>query len=183
MSQIAEAIAARDEVLKSQLQPSAIDLLKSREGYRLAIQAGGSPAVLDRYTRELFRARVLEGAEEEALWRGIRETTPQFLREHENGAVVRVSCGLSDVGRVLDALPARAVARAGSGVCYGYFEQAADVRFPAIGTSVVEFAPQDFRESSELWPGPGNDFAMMKKIKEMFDPQGLLNCGRLYGRI
>ncbi len=29
----------------------------------------------------------------------------------------------------------------------------------------------------------GNDFAMMKKIKEMFDPQGLLNRGRLYGRI
>jgi FAD/FMN-containing dehydrogenase len=28
-----------------------------------------------------------------------------------------------------------------------------------------------------------NDFAMMKKVKEMFDPQGLLNRGRLYGRI
>ena len=181
--QIAEAMAMRDEVLKSQLQPSAIDLLKSRGGYRLAIQAGGSPAVLDRYTRELFRARVVEGAEEEALWRGIRETTPQFLREHENGAVVRVSCGLADVGRVLDALPDRAVARAGSGVCYGYFEEAAQVRFPALGTSVVESAPQSYRESNELWPRPGNDFAMMKKIKEMFDPQGLLNCGRLYGRI
>jgi hypothetical protein len=181
--QIAEAMAARDAVLKSQLQPSAIDLLKSRGGYRLAIQAGGSPAVLDRYTRELFRARVVEGAEEEALWRGIRETTPQFLREHENGAVVRVSCGLADVGRVMDALPDRAVARAGSGVCYGYFEDAAQVRLPAVGTSVVEFAPQAYRESNELWPRPGNDFAMMKKIKEMFDPQGLLNCGRLYGRI
>ncbi len=185
---IADAMAAREEILKSRLQPSAIDLLKSRNGYRLAIQAGGSPAVLDRYTRELFRARVLEGAEEEALWRSIRETTPQFLREHENGAVVRVSCGLSDVGRVLDALPARAAARAGSGVCYGYFEEAADVRFPAMGTSVVEFAPQAYRESSELWPRhtpieSESDFAMMKKIKEMFDPQGLLNCGRLYGRI
>jgi FAD/FMN-containing dehydrogenase len=47
----------------------------------------------------------------------------------------------------------------------------------------VEFAPQGFRESTELWPRPGNDFAMMKKIKDMFDPRGLLNCGRLYGRI
>ena len=186
--QIADAMAARDEVLKSRLQPSAIDLLKSREGYRLAIQAGGSPAVLDRYARELFRARVLEGAEEDALWQGIREATPQFLREHENGAVLRVSCGLADVGRLLDALPARAVARAGSGVCYGYFEEAADARFPAVGTSVVEFAPQSYRESNELWPRhipieSGSDFAMMKRIKEMFDPQGLLNCGRLYGRI
>ena len=117
----------------------------------------------------------------------VREATPQFLREHENGVVMRVSCVLSDVGRVLDALPVQALARAGSGVCYGYFEQAPDpshdLRYPAIGTSAVEFAPQKFRESSELWPQPGNDFGMMKKIKEMFDPHGLLNCGRLYGRI
>jgi glycolate oxidase FAD binding subunit len=181
--QIKDVMAARDEVLKSRLQPAAIDILKMVGGYRLAIQAGGSPAVLDRYTRELVRARVREGAEEDVLWRGIREATPRFLREHENGVVVRVSCVLSDVGRVLEAFPVQASARAGSGVCYGYFEQAPDVHRPSAGTNVVEFAPQSFRESSELWPQPGNDFAMMKKIKDMFDPQGLLNRSRLYGRI
>ncbi|HTW66122.1 MAG TPA: FAD-binding oxidoreductase [Bryobacteraceae bacterium] len=186
--QLADAITARDEVLKSQLQPMAIDLLKSEGAYQLVIQAGGSPAVLDRYTRELSRARVVEGPEEEGLWRGIRETTPQFLREHENGGVLRVSCKLSEVGPALQSLPDRALARAGSGVCYGYFEDAAELRFPAVGTSAVEFAPQAYRESGELWPRrvpteSGSDFAMMKKIKEMFDPQGLLNRGRLYGRI
>jgi glycolate oxidase FAD binding subunit len=189
--QMTDVMAARDAVLKSRLQPAAIDIIKSAPksggAYRLAIQAGGSPAVLDRYTRELFRARVVEGAEEEALWRGIRESIPQFLREHENGVVVRVLCVLSDVGRVLDWWPVQASARAGSGVCYGYFEQATELgdalNQPAMGTSVVEFAPQTFRESSELWSRPGNDFAMMKRIKQMFDPQGLLNCGRLYGRI
>jgi len=89
-------------------------------------------------------------------------------------------------------LPAQASARAGSGVCYGYFEQATDLndalRHPQVGTSVVEFAPPEFREkaglhNTPLWPRQGSDFAMMKKIKEMFDPQGLLNRGRLYGRI
>jgi glycolate oxidase FAD binding subunit len=185
---VGDVISARDEVLKSTLQPAAIDILKSAGIYQLAIQAGGSPGVLDRYSRELSGMRVLEGADEEALWLGVREATPQFLRTHENGAVLRVSCVLSDVGRVLEALPADAVARAGSGVCYGYFERAADLRHSAIGTSVVDFAPHDFREktglpNNDLWPQPGNDFAMMKKIKEMFDPQGLLNHGRLYGRI
>jgi glycolate oxidase FAD binding subunit len=180
---LTEVMAARDEVLKSRLQPAAIDISKSAGGYQLAIQAGGSPAVLDRYSRELFRARVVEGPDEEALWRGIRELTPHFLRAYEDGAVLRVSCVLSDVGRVLDSLPARASARAGSGVCYGYFEKAGDLRHPPLGTSVVEFAHRNFRQSSELWPRPGNDFAMMKKIKEMFDPHGLLNRGRLYGRI
>jgi glycolate oxidase FAD binding subunit len=185
--QMTDAMAARDKLLKSRLQPAAIDILKLAGGYRLAIQGGGSPAVLDRYSRELLRARVREGAEEDVLWRGIREATPQFLREHENGAVLRVSCVLSDVGRVLDSLPVQALARAGSGVCYGYFEQASDLsqagRWPPAGTTVVEFGPQAFRESAELWQRPGNDFAMMKKIKDMFDPLGLLNRGRLYGRI
>jgi glycolate oxidase FAD binding subunit len=190
---IAGVMSARDEVLKSRLQPAAIDIVKSAGRYQLAIQAGGSPSLLDRYSRELSRMRVVEGADEETLWRGIREATPLFLRTRENGAVLRVSSVLSDIGRVLESLPEYASARAGSGVCYGYFDDAADLRHTPIGTSVVEFAPADFRGGAdphnidlpgvELWPQPGNDFAMMKKIKEMFDPQGLLNRGRLYGRI
>lgn len=184
-----EAIAARDKILKSWLQPAAVDIVKSTAGYDLMIQAGGSPAVLDRYSRELEGARALEGAEEHALWERIREFTPRFLREHDNGVVVRISCTLSEVGRVLETLPAPALARAGSGVCYGYFSQAGGLRHiqglyrRGAGNSVVEFAPPSVRETAELWPEPGSDFAMMKKVKEMFDPQYLLNRGRLYGRI
>jgi glycolate oxidase FAD binding subunit len=176
---VEDAVAARDAVLKSQLQPAAIDLLKMAEGYRLLIQAGGSGAVLDRYSRELAGMREVEGDEERALWEEIREFTPRFLAAHENGVVVRVSCALSEVGRVMEALPQPALARAGSGVCYGYFANAQQ----AAGRGLIEFAPQSVRESAELWPDPGTDFAMMKKIKEMFDPCCLLNRGRLYGRI
>ena len=185
----AEVIAARDKILKSPLQPAAVDILKWAAGYDLMIQAGGSAAVLARYSRELQDARVVEGAEEEALWERIREFTPQFLREHANGVVLRISCTLSEVGPVLEALPAPALARAGSGVCYGYYSQIADLRqienlyHKGAEKLVVEFAPQSIRETAELWPEPGSDFAMMKKVKEMFDPQYLLNRGRLYGRI
>jgi glycolate oxidase FAD binding subunit len=179
----AEAVAARDKILKSVLQPAAVDILKSADGYDLLVQAGGSPAVLDRYSRELPAARVVEGVEERDLWRKIREFTPQFLEEHKNGAVLRVSCTLSEVGRVLDSLPAPALARAGSGVCYGYFANAEELRPSLLGRSVVEFAPHSFRENADLWPAPGSDFAMMKKVKQMFDPLGVLNHRRLYGRI
>jgi glycolate oxidase FAD binding subunit len=191
-----EAIAARDKVLKSPLQPAAVDIVKSAAGYDLMIQAGGSVAVLDRYSREFPAARVLEGAEELALWERVREFTPGFLKEHENGVVVRISCTLSEVGHVLDTLPAPVLARAGSGVCYWCYSQVGDLRhigdLPHMeklyreghkGKCVVEFAPHSVRETAELWPEPGSDSAMMKKIKEMFDPQYLLNRGRLYGRI
>ena len=177
--QIADAIGARDAVLKSQLQPSAIDLIKSEQGYRLLIQAGGSAAVLDRYSRELTWARAVEGEEEETLWEEIREFTPRFLLAHEEGVVVRVPCPLSDVGQVMESAEVPALARAGSGVCWGYYSHVPNL--PASG--VIEFAPQSIREAVELWPQPGSDFAMMKKIKQMFDPESLLNRGRLYGRI
>ena len=50
--------------------------------------------------------------------------TPQHLAAHEDGAVVRVSCTLKDSEAVMQRFPGAAVARAGSGVCYGYFETA-----------------------------------------------------------
>jgi glycolate oxidase FAD binding subunit len=181
--QIDKVMAARNQVLQSRLQPVAIDILKSSAGYQLLVQATGSRRVLDRYSREFEGAQALEGADEEALWQKIREFTPQFLAEHEDGAVVRVSCTLSEVGRALESLPTPALARAGSGVCYGCFASASEILDSPVGKRVIEFAPQPFRESHDLWPQPGNDFAMMKKIKQMFDPQGLLNRGRLYGRI
>jgi len=180
---IDDVIAARNQVLQSRLQPAAIDILKSGPSFQLLIQAGASPVVLDRYSRELAAAQVLEGAEEESLWQNVRELTPRFLRENSNGAVLRVSCQLAEVGPVLQDLPRQALARAGSGVCYGYFPDADALRFPRIGHTVVEFAPQDFREKHVLWRQPGDDFAMMKGVKDMFDPNGLLNSGRLYGRI
>ncbi|HVY94299.1 MAG TPA: hypothetical protein VHA14_16170 [Bryobacteraceae bacterium] len=39
------------------------------------------------------------------------------------------------------------------------------------------------RGGLSLWPEPGGDFAIMKKIRNLFDPEGLLNNGRLYGRL
>jgi FAD/FMN-containing dehydrogenase len=177
----AEAMAARDALLRSVLQPASIDLLKADGKYALLVQAGGSGAALDRYSKEMPDAEVMEGEAERALWRGIEELSAIFLRDYPLGAAVRIPCPLTEVGTVLESLPWPALARAGSGVVYGYFPDAAESR--ALGRGVVDFAPQVFREQNELWRSPGSDFEMMRKIKAMFDPEHLLNRGRLYGRI
>jgi glycolate oxidase FAD binding subunit len=174
-----ETIAARDKVLTSVLQPSAIDVTKSEEGYQLVIQAGGSERVLDRYTKELPGAEILEESPEEDFWRSIREAPRDVMRAHPNGAVTKIHCRLSEVGDWLERLPAPAIARAGSGIVYGFFADAKDAR----GRGMVEFAPAEFRASHTLWPEPGDDFAIMERVKRMFDPDLLLNRGRLYGRI
>jgi glycolate oxidase FAD binding subunit len=196
----AAAVAARDRILEGQLQPAAIDLLNPKAAratgaaaeWTLALSAGGNPVAVERYQRELARlanSRVLEGEEAYAFWRRVEEMTPQFLALYEDGAIVRASCTLKDLEAVMSSLPGAAVARAGSGVCYGYFERpeaAADWLAGAVRRgwkAVIESASDVSRRTLELWPAPGGDFELMKRVKLLFDPSNLLNRGRLYRRI
>ncbi len=184
------AIAARDNILKSVLQPSAIDLLNRLAakslgwpGFVLAIQAGGSAAVVDRYEKELRELGSLTTGDADAA-AGIQQFTPRFLAAHEQGTVVRISCALSglvDVARV----NAPVLARAGSGVCYAYFENPdlASELVSRTQDAIIDFAPEARKQKLKLWPAPGADFELMKRIKNMFDPEHLLNRGRFYSQI
>jgi glycolate oxidase FAD binding subunit len=154
-STAAEAFAERDRILRGVLQPAAIDIVNWPDGFRLLVGAGGSPAVLDRYARELPEARVVD----ESVWEEIRSFTPQFLEQHPNGAVVTHSMKLTEMCTVMTSLRVPAIARAGNGVIYAHY---------------AEHPPP------VTWNG---DFGTMEKVKHMFDPERLLNRGRLYGRI
>jgi glycolate oxidase FAD binding subunit len=194
---VEEACAARDALLKSPLQPTALDLVSpatfetNTAGYVLAIAAGGNAAAIERYERELtaMGANAMHAGEDAAFWRAVEDLTPGFLAAHPQGAVARVSCTLKELKAVMQSIPGPAIARAGSGVCYAYFADAAEAgAWTAATTSdhvhtVIEFAPEDRKRRLKLWPAPGQDLEIMQRIKRMLDPQGLLNRGRLYGRI
>jgi len=190
-----EALAARDAILKSPLDPAAIDLLNpaavetAKPAYVLAVRAGGNAAAIARYERELaaMGAEAVPAAQEEApFWQAIQDFTPRYLAAHKDGAVVRVSCTLKEVRAVMQSIPGPAIARAGSGVCYAYFKHFGQAAAFAAKTAreyretVVEFAPENRKQEMDLWPVPGQDLEIMKRIKHMFDPQLLLNRGRLY---
>lgn len=195
------AIAKRNEILKSVLQPIALDLITPAaaarlggRGYLLAARASGSAVVLERYARELSGAEPVSGQQESALWNGIREFTAEFLARQPAGIVLRISLPLDDIASLLKLVSGAAIVRAGSGVGYVYvssrqgvtalWNAAREHRWGAV----VEFAPDEVRSGRELWLEARCDhaqetFAMMKKIKQMFDPKNLLNPSRLYGRI
>ncbi|MGI8990905.1 MAG: FAD-binding oxidoreductase [Bryobacteraceae bacterium] len=190
------ALAARDRVLRSVLQPAAIDLLNPRasgsSAFIMALQMGGNAATIDRCEREISELgdmRALAENEECDFWKGIRNFTPDFLATHADGAVIRVSCTLAAMREAIASFDCPVVARAGSGVCHGYFVGTE----PAVAwmddagkkgwKAVIEFAPETRKAQLDLWPAPGEDFEMMKRIKQMFDPNRLLNRGRLYNRI
>lgn len=183
------AMEKRNAILGSVLQPMAIDLISSHE-YLLAVRAGGSQRVLDRYARELAGSGMLAGDDESGFWEGIREFTPSFLKRAPEGIVVRVSTPLSEIGKVIAMAPDACICRAGSGVTYVYgasWDELSHLR-NAIAeqgwSAAVEFAPA----GKDLWLSPESSpraeaFAMMKRVKQMFDPSSLLNRSRLYGRI
>jgi glycolate oxidase FAD binding subunit len=193
------ALAASSQILGSVLQPAAIDLLNPAAGtafgqraWLLAVRAGGSAASVDRYHYELAHIAGRLAAENpcsETLWQDVESFTPRFLDQHADGAVVRASCTLKELEGVLASFDGPALARAGSGVCYGYFEQfdaAADWLSGAAGRgwkTVIEFSPEERKHTLELWPSPGGDLEIMRRVKNLFDPANLLNRGRLYRRI
>ena len=192
-----EALAARDAILKSPLDPAAIDLLNpaaaagTKPAFVLAVRAGGNAAAIARYERDLaaMGAQPVPSGEEAAFWQAIQDFTPRYLETHKDGAVVRVSCTLKELKAVMRPIPGPAIARAGSGVCHAYFKHASEAAVFAAETArefsetVVEFAPENRKAEMTLWPAPGQDMEVMKRIKHMFDPQLLLNRGRLYNRI
>jgi FAD/FMN-containing dehydrogenase len=130
-----------------------------------------------------------DDSRQETLWKRMEEFTPAFLAAHPDGAVARASCTLKGLEAVMASLPGAAVARAGSGICYGYFERAADAAAWVAGAAelgakaVVEFAPEESKSGLDLWPAPGADWEIMRRVKHLFDPDNLLNRGRLYRRL
>jgi glycolate oxidase FAD binding subunit len=195
------AIQKRDELVASVLQPISIDLLSpavahrfSLRGFVLAIRAAGSEKVLRRYRRELSDAEPLSEDEGGRLWHDIQEYPSAFLEQQKETVIVRVSTTLEGILSLPKTVTGAFISRAANGVTFFYFpawsaaaswwQKLCELRWPAA----IEYAPQAVREEQTLWnpshtEGEEQAFAMMKRVKQMFDPELLLNRNRLYARI
>jgi glycolate oxidase FAD binding subunit len=199
----ATAMEARTTAIRSALSPVAADVVNpvlsaqltsqfGTRGYTLALMYAGNEAVMERCLREagtLGTARALPVDEEARFWHALDMVTPRFLEKFTDGAVVRLSTTLAGCGEALGSAEAPGYAHAGSGIVRGWFSRPeAASRWISMAQqrgwkAVVEFSSGASRRSLTLWPQPGGDFAIMKDIKKMFDPENLLNRGRLYGRL
>ncbi|MBV8866588.1 MAG: FAD-binding oxidoreductase [Acidobacteriaceae bacterium] len=193
------AIQKRDELLSSVLRPLALDLVTPSaaarlglRGFVLALRAGGSGKMLARYARDLGGSNQLSGADDHALWTQIREFPADFLVRQPGGVILRISTLLGETSNLLRLISGAAITRAASGVSYIFLSswQFVASLWQAAAqhdwTVAVEFAPDDIRSTQKLWHASttvDSSFAMMEKIKKMFDPGNLLNRSRLYGRI
>jgi glycolate oxidase FAD binding subunit len=193
------AMEARDAAIRGVLHPVAVDLLNpvlsaqmGLKNFTLALMFAGNQAVIERSIREsaaFGTARALPVEEEQRFWNSLYAVTPRHLEKFREGMVVRVSTMLGECGEALGSVEGPGHAHAASGVVRGWFSRpdsgskwlAAAVKRGWKG--VIEFSAEPAKANLTLWPDPGGDFAIMKEIKQMFDPGNLLNRGRLYGRI
>ena len=190
---------ARDVILRGVLAPAAIDAVNpvlaaqiGWKGFLLAVQFVGNKAVIERSATEyagLGQARSLSGDDEQRFWNSIRQITPRHLEKFRDGLVVKVSTKLTECGDALASVEGPGHAHAGSGIVRNWLTRAdsasrwLEACLKRGWKGVVEFGPEVPAPGLAFWPAPGGDFAIMKGIKQMFDPEGLLNRGRLFGRI
>jgi glycolate oxidase FAD binding subunit len=195
------ALAARDATLSGVLTPAAADILNpilaaqlgpplSLKGFVLALQFAGNEAVIERSIREtqaLGSARILTGADESRFWHTLDDLTPHHLQKFPQGVVARISTTLADLAPALASTNVPLRAHAATGLIRAWFTRPEDAArwLKSSGQrgweGVIEFATAAARPGLILWPAPGGDFEIMKRVKNMFDPEGLLNSGRLYG--
>ncbi len=188
------------ESMRGALNPVAVDVLNPQLASLMGLESrhtvvlayAGNTAVVERTIREFSSkesVQTLRGQQEAEFWASVRDITPTHLTSISNGAVARVSVPLKGAEAVMETVSVPCLAHAGSGVLRGWFHTgSAAAAWVASATlagakGVVEFSPNSTKSPDALWPAPGGDFEIMKQVKQMFDPNGLLNHGRLYGRI
>ncbi len=188
----AAAISARDQLIQGPIPPTALDLLNPSlalelgfGGWTLLLRFSGNEALMDRCERLAVTLGPSRTGNIE-FWKKIESLTERHLESHPDGAVVRISCLLDQLRAALEEVPVPAIARAATGVIYAYFPESAGAAAWVSEAhsrgryALLEFASEAARAQYDLWPAPGSDFAIMKKIKHLFDPDLLLNRGRLY---
>ena len=196
------AVQARDAAIRGVLNPVAVDLLNpilaaqlnltalNMKGYILAIAFGGSEAIIERSNREaaaLGSHRGLSPEEDSRFWSALRHLTPRHLEKFREGSVCRISTTLADCGEALASVEGAGHAHAASGIVRAWFSRPDPAnRWLSASAQrgwkgIVEFSADSVKPHLKLWPHPAGDFEIMTRIKHMFDPEGLLNRGRLYG--
>jgi len=172
-------------------------------GFVLLLAAAGPPAAVER-TREgiaaLSSATIIEDADA-SLWQAVSQLTqppaggivgkaavlpsrtPELIQRietiaQETSRPPRIVCHLT-AGIVYSAWPASAELEADLRLVTSLRRAAASLE----GTLVLEAASPALKERLDVSGETGPDLALMRRLKEQFDPQGILSPGRFLGRL
>ena len=228
----AEALAMRDRIVRSPLAPLCLEIaspraleylnpgaiarrdpdhyspgspIKPETHWQIALQAGGSDAVLARYARELGSsvAQTLDDEAESTLWERFAGFGDRVLARYRNSMLLQVATAVSDTAATIAAIESAAlennllpafVGRVGSAVlsvamvplsvdppsAMQYASAASSLRgaLPAGSSAVVLRCPTEAKRHFDVWGTPSSDLACTRAVKRAMDPKNVLSRGR-----
>ena len=175
------------------------------------LEVAGSPRVMERCHRELADfakaagtpLRRLASEDAETVWARIADLQSWLPRRSSGVVILRALLPdaaseelLSRAEQEAENEKALLAGFAQLGVGVLHFCLLADAATPAVlglirrlrgaaeslrGVLIIERCHWDIKDRVDAWGSPGDDFAVMKKIKETWDPKGTLSPGRFPG--
>jgi glycolate oxidase FAD binding subunit len=196
---------ASQAILHAQIVPSAVELYWSGETRLLTVLIEGIPSGVEAQVEtashilgSLGEVRTLSDEEVASLG----PLNPPGTDDDE--VDIKISAPPAELTGVLDSMlgassrrgiTPRITGHAGTGVTYvrlsGSDEQARsqvveelrEIWLRRGGSVVVRQAPPAFKERVEVWGPVGSRLELTRRVKEKFDPRGVLNPGRFVGGI
>ncbi len=198
----ASAGAASQAILHAQIVPSAVELVWDGETRLLTILIEGIPSGVEAQAEAASHilggfGEVRELADDEAMPSG-----PPGAGD--DAVAVKISAPPAELTGVLDStlgassrlgVTPRITGHAGTGVTYvglsggeeearaGVVEELREIWLRRGGSVVVRQASPAFKERVEAWGPIGTRLDLTRRVKDKFDPRGILNPGRFVGGI
>ena len=186
---------------------------KESKGPELWLEMHGSPKLLERAGRELSSLaaaagatlRVVDSTEADAAW--ARSSDPRSWLAPDDPSALVIKATLPDsaseefVSRVEQETAAEktgcaVIAQLGVGIIHvcipsglsreaqiGLIRRLRAATEALGGALIIERCPLSVKEQFDVWGTPGSDFALMKKMKSVWDPRDTLSPGRGLGGI
>jgi glycolate oxidase FAD binding subunit len=183
----------------------------SKGEWAIWVEAGGTQRVLERYARSLEElgraagATSLESEEAERGWARIADCPSWLGADVPRLVILRASLPIAASEDFVNRAQQEAerpnsrlavFAQTGVGVVHLCWLDASDIsgmvtaienlRRTAnemLGALVVERCGPEIKSRVDVWGAPGNDFEIMHKVKQAWDPKGILSPGRFVGRL
>ncbi len=202
LSDTASAGAASQAILHAQVVPSAVELLWGDDTRLLTVLIEGIPSGVE---AQAETASHILGSFGEVRTLGDDEagsSSPPGAGDDE--VAIKISAPPAGLAGVLDStlgassrlgVTPRITGHAGTGVTYvglsggdeearaGVVEELREIWLRRGGSVIVREAPPAFKERVEAWGPIGTRLDLSRRVKEKFDPRGILNPGRFVGGI
>ena len=198
----ASAGAASQAILHAQIVPSAVELLWDDETRLLTVLIEGIPSGVEAQAEAT--SHILRGFGEVRTLTDDEAGSSRPPGAGDDEVSVKISAPPAELAGVLDStlgsssrlgITSRITGHAGTGVTYvglsggdeearaGVVEELREIWLRRGGSVIVREASPSFKERVEVWGPIGTRLDLTRRVKEKFDPRGVLNPGRFVGGI